>query len=516
MTNDEFEMKQALLHCKGPYTEDISNSIKRGNLDSLNSYLYTSVNILDSVTSKQRSPLHDACDCGNKEISSKMVGIILNWYSHNGNDTDNFLDKKDQFGHTALYFAARNLNKPVVESLLNAGADVNINVITGIPDNSQPGINELHMLSNVFHLEKKYRNEVLLSPIVQVFLNLKWNKMKAMVYSSMFIHCLWYIASAVYFMVVFMTRDVDNGTNMNVTENESQTNEIILNPYLKTTFLPFSLILIGATVLMIIKEIIEIASLPGYSTYIKQAENWGQWILILAVFCIIFLRNIIPTATDCTISVIAVFIAWVLILGQINKHPETGIYMEMLKRVIITFSMFLLAFCPILIAFGCVFAMLLPTLDQFRSYSVAVKILTMMTGEINFDEIFDDTDTLIKVLKTILLFSFLTTVAIVLQNLLVGLVVSDIQKLKKEARESSLSTQLEQMYLMEAFMENMRTWRCLKCVTPWWRVTTPVESINNEQTNEDVIRPYVLKKEIQDFSKETQSCLIDLLSKRTS
>jgi hypothetical protein len=79
----------------------------------------------------------------------------------------------------------------------------------------------------------------------------------------------------------------------------------------------------------------------------------------------------------------------------------------------------------------------------------------MMTGELNYDEIFvhphDDQPTPFLFLTHTLFLSFTVTVTIILFNLLVGLTVSDIQGLRAGAHLSLLSGRLEEIYMMESF-----------------------------------------------------------------
>ncbi|ODM88205.1 Transient receptor potential channel pyrexia [Orchesella cincta] len=390
--------------------------------------------------------------------------------------------------NTALHYAVKRRNKKAVQELLNSGADVNINhnflsveirnnageeaitpiyehlpetiislldgpnsidVITGIGNNPRE-VYETYMLSNVFRLDKETRVSLFLNPVLQLFLDLKWQKMKYLIYLSMGFHISWSIFTSIYIMDVCMATYGNN----TVQDFEFLENSKLTNRHFDSKNIWWSILLLVITGIVMLKEIFEFVATPKVGTYWRQFENKGQLALILSIYVLLIFCKFLPIWLDFIMSVMAVFTAWLLALGQLNKHPSLGLYMEMLMKVSKSFLKFFISFFPILISFSCVFRMLMPTMIQFYLWPPwgLVKIVTMLTGEINFDEIFEEDVDAVMVTKNIFILAFITIVAIVLQNLLVGLVVSDMQSLTKKARENSLKTQLEQMFLMEAFI----------------------------------------------------------------
>lgn len=89
------------------------------------------------------------------------------------------------------------------------------------------------------------------------------------------------------------------------------------------------------------------------------------------------------------------------------------------------------------------------------------KLLAMMTGEIDSDGMFygDDEDQIaFKNILKLTMIVFTITVVILLQNLLVGLSVSDVQKLESDARVAYLVGMLENIYLIESVIFYMHPW----------------------------------------------------------
>ncbi|CAL8128944.1 unnamed protein product [Orchesella dallaii] len=561
---NEPELIEVMTINDGPaYTEELSEFVKNGDYNKLRKYLdNTPATILNSFNEEGRSPLHDACDCGtNKKLASKLVSLILLWYSrhkkYDGDDVNKniFIDKKDGLGNTALHYAVEHRNREAVKELLACGADVNIKndneeeaitsiyehfpetiisllngptsiqfvededdpsdrrmkvkcnfgVITGI-DNDPREVYETNMLSNVFRLDKETRVEILLNPIVQLFIDLKWSKMKKLIYISMAFHIIWSLLSSIFIMDMFM-KTFGNNTKETFEALENSKG----NPYFNSDNEYRIWTLFIYTAIVMVKEGFEIWFTPKYGTYGTQFENIGQWILIIFIYVLFLLGKFLPVWSGFLMSIVSVFIAWVLVLGQLNKHPELGLYMEMLMKVSKRFMYFFISFCPILIAFSCVFRMIMPSEEQFYVIppSGIAKIAAMLTGEIGFDDIIKEKEVLVvKVVTYITLLAFITIVVIALQNLLVGLVVSDMQSLAEKARENSLSTLLEQMFLMEAFINRFLTLFHIGCrIEEMWMVTrnqsASCSPFSAPLSNPD--EPHIVVKHINEFSKE--SCL---------
>lgn len=82
------------------------------------------------------------------------------------------------------------------------------------------------------------------------------------------------------------------------------------------------------------------------------------------------------------------------------------------------------------------------------------KMLVMMTGGINQKMVPDnflEEDQAFRNIVEVTIILFVVTVVILLQNLLVGIAVSDVQKLSQEAEISYLAGILENVVMLEAF-----------------------------------------------------------------
>ncbi|ODM92765.1 Transient receptor potential channel pyrexia [Orchesella cincta] len=135
--------------------------------------------------------------------------------------------------------------------------------------------------------------------------------------------------------------------------------------------------------------------------------------------------------------------------------PDHGIYVEILTEFFKNFLVFITIFSSLLISFVFSFNILLPNSTGFINLSNSVlKVLTMMTGELNYDEIFhSEEEKLIYPFSSHIMYAiFIMVATIILFNLLIGFTVSDIQGLQKDAEVNQISNKLEQIFLMECFL----------------------------------------------------------------
>lgn len=137
----------------------------------------------------------------------------------------------------------------------------------------------------------------------------------------------------------------------------------------------------------------------------------------------------------------------------VGRFPMFGLYVQMFTKVAVNFAKFLLAYCCLLIAFSLSFGVLFSSYPSFKSiYWTLLKTITMMAGELEFEDIFYDSDIPIQFPVTShgMFFAFVLLVTIILTNLLVGLAVSDIQGLQASAGLDRLTRQVELVARLES------------------------------------------------------------------
>lgn len=121
--------------------------------------------------------------------------------------------------------------------------------------------------------------------------------------------------------------------------------------------------------------------------------------------------------------------------------------------VAVNFGKFLMAYICLLVAFGLSFAVLFNDYPAFVVPWTLLKSITMMSGELEFEDIFyGDYAVKFPVTAHIIFLSFVLLVTVILTNLMVGLAVSDIQGLQVSAtldrlvRQAELVSRLESLF----------------------------------------------------------------------
>lgn len=136
----------------------------------------------------------------------------------------------------------------------------------------------------------------------------------------------------------------------------------------------------------------------------------------------------------------------------VGRFPIFGLYVQMFTKVAKNFAKFLLAYCCLLVAFGLSFGVLFNSYPAFKSVPwTLLKTITMMSGELEFEDIFyGDVRIQFPGTSHALFFAFVVLVTIILTNLLVGLAVSDIQGLQASAGLDRLTRQAELVARLES------------------------------------------------------------------
>ncbi|ODM93045.1 Transient receptor potential channel pyrexia [Orchesella cincta] len=386
---------------------------------------------------------------------------------------------------------------------------------------------ETKLLAYCLQQSEQKRAAILLHPVVQTFLHFKWKKIRYLLWLSILYHVIWLLLYTIFTVDLYLiqcplqmnnveasqsnsllnsehnsstatTSHVNDSGGIDMISEEHNHNGSICDvghhfPVLNTELI----VLFFVSISVGIKELYEMYSSPELKYYFLQMENVGQWLLIGAVF--ISAIPVFSNATNSEIEIYAwqyqasafgIFLAWSLILSQIGKIPRFQIYIEILVKVLKSFVMFMITFASLLIAFMVSFQILMPEQTEFSNFPWSfVKVLTMMTGELNYDDVFygEDSDSQIPFpTATKLLFAaFVAIVTIILFNLLIGLTVSDIQGLQSVAQLSSLSSQLEQIYLMEKFVlsKKFQRWLSRFGKNHWLRYFLVTQQHSNAETN---------------------------------
>jgi len=233
-------------------------------------------------------------------------------------------------------------------------------------------------------------------------------------------------------------------SNVDITDHEAK----VINAQLSWIFL------IIFTILYVGKECTKFAHLKY--RYVITLESWLNNLVIISVLLTTFYVS--PFAEEVFVyrwqyhaCGFGVFLTWLLQMFLIGKVPRFGKYVEMFKNVSTTFSNFFVAYIFLFVSFAVSFFILFPETPAFKEVLPAalVKVLVMMLGELEYDELYYPQDQYISLrfndsfvrgkieMETvkqyfpftahILVTLFILLVSIIIMNLLFGLAVTDIQ-----------------------------------------------------------------------------------------
>lgn len=149
-------------------------------------------------------------------------------------------------------------------------------------------------------------------------------------------------------------------------------------------------------------------------------------------------------------GIIALLLAFVAMLLQLQLLFCSGIYVTMLFEVLKSVFKVIVVFSMLVVAYGLIFFLLLgDELSYTSPYMSILKVFDMMAGGVEFNHYFVEKELPMPELARFICFTFILIMSISLMNLLIGLAVGDIEAVKKNAELKRLKTQIESLSQFE-------------------------------------------------------------------
>lgn len=403
------------------------------------------------------------------------------------------INAKDKFGYTSLFSSIKSNKSNVTAKLLERGAYVGIEskwndmaisdikpqllekhfdgCITGddrninnefleltfdyknlIPLHSKVNFPEFAEMKSIeCILETSALRHLIKHPLVDSFLDLKWNKL-AFVFYTNFFFCALFTVLNIFYIFVFFLDDVD------------------LTPWMKVC----QMLLLC---LMITRETIQMVFSP--CIYFKRHQNYLECMLIGLIAFILF-GSCAMLWRGAVAAVAILLIAYELTIS-IGSLPIRSFAMHyvMLETVATNFFKSLLYYSTIIAAFALAFCSLFHKLSpetnnettssnrtgddeqkveeyhNFQSFGLSMlKAIVMANGELETSSIkFNN-----NVMSYIVFVAFILLVTTVLGNLLGGLAVSDINEIRTQAQWTHLIRRCEVLARYEKTFREESRW----------------------------------------------------------
>lgn len=282
---------------------------------------------------------------------------------------------------------------------------------------------------------------LLLHPVFTLFLHLKWSKIKLHYLMHLIFHIGFLVFLTAYILYTYEINEVKTKFNIRIYL------WIAMGAFLKS---------------IVFREFILFISFPW--KYISTLQNWLE--LSTVVLTVILLFENSTKEIRIGLSVIIIQLSWGAFLLILSKHPNFTIPLVMFKVVSKNFLKLLLWYSILIVAFLFSFFMLFKNdKGEYQGFnnipSAAFKMILMISGELESSKLQFSTNIIISRLLFIL---FIFLIPIVLINLLNGLAVNDIRKIKKDAEIIAIVSQaklihyFETMSLRNKYSENKRNY----------------------------------------------------------
>ena len=313
----------------------------------------------------------------------------------------------------------------------------------------------------------QYDHDLLLHPLCKAMTEFKWRCISRAYYAYVMMKLLFVLTltSLVTIQTWTLTQNCTQTTeNRTESTNFGQTlskTQSLIKCWLLNEALP--IVFIVVTVNLAILFIMEVGNVVmNRMNYFQEGKNWMDIIMLIST--LIYLINGFDVTSrepvqsiDTTASgAVSVFLVWINLVLVFRHYPLVGDYIHMFRNVSTTLFFFLIVYSPALFAFALAFMVLTPSSKNSafeNPWKSSMKILAMLIGELDYEDNFIDpkgiTTPLSVLLVQLLSLAFICFGSIVLMNLLVGLTVNEIEKLKLEASNVRLKETITEMNNLE-------------------------------------------------------------------
>ena len=285
---------------------------------------------------------------------------------------------------------------------------------------------------------KYNRSGLLTHPVVEAFIKSKWRDYGRILYTAtifIFFFQVLFLSFFIYFTPIFTSL---NSVHVNETENGSNMSSDTLS---LASFVTGGISLSFCIPNTMVLAFLVITKRLSMLNFVKNLWVWtlGISVVLTIVFVIsAFVHGLNGIFWE--VGAVAIFISWFHCMLQLELFDIFGIYVVMFLEVTRTVFIVLMMFFFYILAFGLSFYILLSTVDDLDDFSTLgnsfVTNFGFLFGEIDYSGLITKkTEGLLPYTELTLLFIIIVAIlmAIIVANLLIGLAVGDIEKIRMNA-----------------------------------------------------------------------------------
>lgn len=293
---------------------------------------------------------------------------------------------------------------------------------------------------------------ILVHPLCESFLRLKWKKIRWYFYFDLFLYAL-FLASLT--IVIFFSMDAAKPSDFETLPDHINYTDPYLNISKKATHY-FCLQTTTSATLWAILWALSICILLREMYHMKLSvenyfKNFNNILKLLLIFAISMLS--IAECDDGVLGMwkarehlaaICLLVGWWLEVVQYGQIPLFSPYLRMFNKIGRDIIKCLITFIGLVIGFGLTFHYLFKNLKDFQDIGFSLlKTLGMLMSELQLQSIFVENDPKVPYTSHIIFILFLLFLSVVLMNLLIGLATSGVINMHQEGNYMQMVQEIQ-------------------------------------------------------------------------
>lgn len=332
--------------------------------------------------------------------------------------------------------------------------------------------NPLRTLIKVDAVKKEAFVRCMYHPVLDKMLRISWAKFGVWVYTlnfSIFLLFLCLLTNLVVLEADKYNIGMQAGASTNCSGNSTACHYSMLDANNTSTALHSghgnlaeTIALFILLAMQIIKEIYQFR-VQGLLAYL-EFDNFIEWGLYIATFAFglgALSDGLFSDPGDhMQWGSVAVFLAWLDFVLFLQLIPVFGIYVHMIKILLGTLTKVVWILLTFIIAFGLSFYAIKNSVIIFKDAGLSIISTGLMSfGELNYQSTYIDNDQHYD-LGVVMLVVFCFLVVIILNNLLIGLAVGDVEAVRRVAKIKQQTMDIElHLHAADSWVSKLCEWR---------------------------------------------------------